>query len=178
MARGVLGFRFVRPGPHRRARRRPRLGRTRLHATARRAPQLAHPPFDDGAGRGTGSGAVRPPPSLRDRPEGLHLGIYAQPVRALDRTAGGWVGAASRAALFGPRARHSGALKTKRKPPRDLHAADPLAGHRRAVMISEAPLVMMTEPRRAEPTAVSNAGLAEATAPATHVHRSTPSITS
>ena len=85
VARGILGVGPVRPGPDRGARRRPGVGRARLYAAARRPPQLADPPFDDGAGRRARSGAVRPAASLGDRPQGLHRRLHPQPVGPLDR---------------------------------------------------------------------------------------------
>ena len=50
-SRGILGVGPDRPGPDRRPRHRPGLGRARLYAAPRRPAQLADPPFD-GRARG------------------------------------------------------------------------------------------------------------------------------
>ena len=102
MARGILGVGPVRPGPDRRARRRPGVGRARLHAAARRPPKLADPPFDDRARGGARPGAVRPAAPLGDRPQGLHRRLHAQSRR----------GAGSRALATAPSSRSAGSTRT------------------------------------------------------------------
>ena len=103
MARGILGVGPVRPGPDRRPRRRPGVGRARLHAAPCRPAQLAHPSFDGGARGGAGSGAVRPASPLGDRSQGLHHRIHPQPVGTLDRPACRRNRTAGRTTLFGSR---------------------------------------------------------------------------
>ena len=68
-------------------RRRPRVGRARLHAAPRRPAQLADPPFDGRARGRARPRAVRPASSLGDRAQGFHHRLHPQPFGPLDRAA-------------------------------------------------------------------------------------------